>query len=52
MSPRPTELPPPGASDVLFLIDLSGYVFRAYHALPALSNPKGEPTISCLGPCS
>ncbi|MBX3187917.1 MAG: DNA polymerase I [Labilithrix sp.] len=42
-------LPPPGSEDVLYLVDLSGYVFRAYHALPPLSNQKGEPTHAVLG---
>ena len=45
----PARLPDPGAEGVLYLIDLSGYVFRAYHALPPLSNSKGEPTHSVLG---
>lgn len=44
-----TALPAPGASDVLYLVDLSGYVFRAYHALPPLSSSKGEPTHAVLG---
>jgi DNA polymerase-1 len=43
------RLPPPGAADVLYLVDLSGYVFRAYHALPPLSSSKGEPTHAVLG---
>jgi DNA polymerase-1 len=43
------RLPEPGASDVLYLVDLSGYVFRAYHALPPLSSTKGEPTHAVLG---
>jgi DNA polymerase-1 len=43
------RLPEPGASDVLYLIDLSGYVFRAYHALPPLSSSSGEPTHAVLG---
>ncbi len=43
------RLPPPGAGDVLYLVDLSGYVFRAYHALPPLSSTKGEPTHAVLG---
>jgi len=42
-------LPQPGAADVLYLVDLSGYVFRAYHALPPLSSSKGEPTHAVLG---
>src|SRR5271165_7451033 len=44
-----SRLPPPGAADVLYLIDLSGYVFRAYHALPPLSSSRGEPTHAVLG---
>ncbi len=43
------RLPPPGAADVLYLVDLSGYVFRAYHALPPLSSSRGEPTHAVLG---
>jgi DNA polymerase-1 len=49
MAPRPTALPPPGASDVLYLIDFSGYVFRAYHAMAPLSSPQGEPTHATYG---
>ncbi len=45
----PARLPEPGARDVLYLVDLSGYVFRAYHALPPLSNSRGEPTHAVLG---
>jgi DNA polymerase-1 len=45
-------LPPPGSDDVLYLIDLSGYVYRAYHALPPLSSSKGEPTHAVLGTVS
>ena len=43
------RLPEPGAADVLYLVDLSGYVFRAYHALPPLSSSRGEPTHAVLG---
>ena len=43
------SLPGPGAADVLYLVDLSGYVFRAYHALPPLSSSQGEPTHAVLG---
>src|ERR1700685_3480939 len=44
-----SELPPPGAPEVLYVVDLSGYVFRAYHALPPLSSSRGEPTHAVLG---
>src|ERR1700733_8779718 len=43
------RLPDPGAHDVLYLVDLSGSVFRAYHALPPLSSSRGEPTHAVLG---
>ena len=33
----------------LHLIDGSGYLFRAYHALPKLTNAQGEPTGSLFG---
>ena len=49
MPERPSELPPPGAVDVLYVIDLSGYVFRAYHALTPLSAATGEPTQATYG---
>jgi DNA polymerase-1 len=42
-------LPPAGDPKTLYLIDVSGYVFRAYHALPPLSNAAGEPTHAVLG---
>jgi DNA polymerase-1 len=44
-----SRLPAPGAPDVLYLVDLSGYLFRAYHALPPLSSTRGEPTHAVLG---
>src|SRR4051812_9534161 len=47
-----TALPPPGSPDVLYLIDLSSYVFRAYHAIAPLSNSKGEPTHATYGTVS
>ncbi len=46
---RPSELPPPGATDVLYIVDISGYVFRSYHALDPLSSPTGEPTHATYG---
>jgi DNA polymerase-1 len=33
----------------LLLVDGSGYLYRAFHALPPLSNSKGEPTGAVLG---
>src|SRR5579884_1906418 len=45
----PTQLPEPGDPDTLYVVDLSGYVFRAYHGVAPLSNSKGEPTHATLG---
>jgi DNA polymerase I len=50
--PPPAVLPPPGSEDVLYLVDLSGYVFRAYHAILPLSSSKGEPTHAVMGTVS
>src|SRR5438094_7394517 len=44
-----TQLFAPGAPDVLYIVDLSGYVFRAYHAIQPLSSPNGEPTQAVFG---
>jgi DNA polymerase-1 len=44
-----SPLPQPGDENAIFVIDMSGYVFRAYHALPPLSNSKGEPTSAVYG---
>jgi DNA polymerase-1 len=33
----------------VFLIDASGYIFRAYHALPPLTRADGTPTSAVLG---
>ncbi|MBX3233920.1 MAG: DNA polymerase I [Labilithrix sp.] len=49
MPPLPASLPPPGSEDVLYLVDLSGYVYRAYHAIAPLSSSKGETTHAVLG---
>jgi DNA polymerase I len=45
----PTQLFSPGADDVVHVVDLSGYVFRAYHAIAPLSSPGGEPTHAVFG---
>jgi len=47
--PSGSALPPPGDPNAFYVIDMSGYVFRAYHALPPLSNAKGEPTHAVYG---
>lgn len=40
----------PGAdADTVILVDLSGYVFRAFHALPPLTAPDGFPTGALYG---
>src|ERR1700735_2269431 len=46
---HPAALPPPKSEKHLYLVDLSGYVFRAYHAIAPLSSSKGEPTHAVLG---
>ncbi len=42
-------LPSKGDPNTVYVIDISSYVFRAYHALPPLSNSKGEPTHAVAG---
>jgi len=37
------------AKNILYLIDGSSYLYRAYHALPNLTNSAGEPTGALLG---
>jgi DNA polymerase-1 len=49
MPPASAHLPAPGAPDVLYVIDLSGYVFRAYHAIAPLSTSTGEATHAVMG---
>ena len=34
---------------LLLLVDGSSYLYRAYHALPDLRNPAGEPTGALYG---
>ncbi|HET9784260.1 MAG TPA: DNA polymerase I, partial [Terriglobales bacterium] len=40
---------PARPAGALYLIDTMGYVFRAYHALPPLTNAHGLPTQAVLG---
>ena len=49
MSEKRATLPPPGTPNVLWIVDLSGYLFRAYHAITPLSNSKGEVTHAVMG---
>ncbi len=37
------------AAPVLYLVDGSSYLYRAFHALPPLSNSRGQPTGAVLG---
>jgi len=37
------------AKSTLYLVDGSSYIYRAYHALPNLTNSAGEPTGALLG---
>jgi len=39
----------PSLRPVLYLIDASSYVYRAFHALPALTSPAGLPTNAVYG---
>jgi DNA polymerase-1 len=49
-APKPPPAPePPKGPPTLTLIDASGFVFRAYHALPPLTTSKGVPTHAVLG---
>ncbi|HEX9619523.1 MAG TPA: hypothetical protein VF989_05280, partial [Polyangiaceae bacterium] len=43
---------PPGSDDVLYIVDVSSYVLRAYHAILPLSSPSGEPTHAVHGTLS
>ncbi|MFA5121443.1 DNA polymerase I [Zavarzinia sp.] len=52
----PTEAGGPGAGgkegEHLYLVDGSGYIFRAYHALPPLTRADGTPVNAVLGFCN
>jgi DNA polymerase-1 len=47
-----THLFPPGDPGVLYVVDLSSYLLRAYHAIGELSSPSGEPTNATFGTVS
>jgi DNA polymerase-1 len=51
-TPRHPNLPAPADPDALWIVDLSGYIFRAYHAVAPLSSPSGEPTHAVHGTVS
>ncbi|MEZ4224202.1 MAG: DNA polymerase I [Polyangiaceae bacterium] len=44
-----TALPPVGDPDTLYVVDLSSYVLRAYHAIAPLTGPSGQPTHATYG---
>jgi DNA polymerase I len=44
-----TPLPSPGADKTLYIVDLSSYLLRAYHAIAPLTSPSGEPTHAVHG---
>ncbi len=44
-----TEAPATDASAHLILIDGSGYIFRAFHALPPMTRPDGTPVNAVFG---
>ncbi|MEW6434546.1 MAG: DNA polymerase I [Myxococcota bacterium] len=47
--PAPPEPEKPAGPKTLTLVDASGFIFRAYHALPPLTTSKGVPTHAVLG---
>jgi DNA polymerase-1 len=47
---EPTQQPAAATgADALYLVDGSGFIFRAYHALPPLSTKAGQPTGAVYG---
>ncbi|MGZ5029698.1 MAG: DNA polymerase I [Methylobacter sp.] len=49
MSQQTQTCPQPNRRDRLILVDGSSFLFRAYHAIPPLTNAKGEPTNAVYG---
>lgn len=46
---NPAAHPMPVHGKRLYLVDGSGYIFRAYHSLPPLTNPEGTPVGAVYG---
>ncbi|NOZ42242.1 MAG: DNA polymerase I [Alphaproteobacteria bacterium] len=44
-----TDSPPDARAKHLYLIDGSGFIFRAYHALPPMTRPDGTPVNAVVG---
>jgi DNA polymerase-1 len=49
MSQQTQTCPAPNQRERLILVDGSSFLFRAYHAIPPLTNAKGEPTNAVYG---
>ncbi|TAK90318.1 MAG: hypothetical protein EPO09_16950, partial [Aquabacterium sp.] len=43
-APDSTSPSPESSLPVLLLVDGSSYLYRAFHAMPDLRGPQGEPT--------
>jgi DNA polymerase I len=49
MSDTASSTASPARPEHLYLVDGSGYIFRAYHKLPPLTNPQGTPVNAVYG---
>ncbi len=52
VAPHPEPETPPAKRRRLYLIDGSGYIFRAFHALPMMTRPDGTPVNAVYGFCN
>src|ERR1700731_4373981 len=52
-APATAAIPPSDGKPLkhLYLVDGSGYLFRAYHALPPMNRPDGTPINAVYGFC-
>ena len=41
------SLPARGDPHTLYVVDISGYLFRAYHAMPPLNSPRASRPTPC-----